>query len=107
MNKTNNMEFSMNHTKGKWEVTNQNGTIYITPEDGEALAIVRQNLDGKNNPERIKEAEANATLIASAPEMLDMLIDLYNRLPLKTKAFDNSELKDEAWKIIAKAKWGK
>ena len=36
-----------------------------------------------------------------------MLIDLYNRLPLKTKAFDNSELKDEAWKIIAKAKWGK
>ena len=66
----------MNHTKGKWEVTNQNGTIYITPEDGEALAIVRQNLDGKNNPERIKEAEANATLIASAPEMLQMLKEI-------------------------------
>lgn len=59
----------MKHTKGKWTVENieciaSNGGCYVVDKDGEDLAKVC----GVN-----EEAIANANLIASAPEMLEML----------------------------------
>jgi len=59
------MEFK--GTKGKWSIFKQDEDIHIENESSsEAIAT----LVGWNNE---KEGEANAKLIASAPEMLDLL----------------------------------
>ncbi len=59
----------MKHTKGKWTVENiecitSNGGCYVVDKDGEDLAKVC----GVN-----EEAIANANLIASVPEMFELL----------------------------------
>ena len=63
----------MKHTKGKWLRANRTDVLYIESDNGERIANVCINLDGKNNPEKIKEGKANANLIATAPEMLSLL----------------------------------
>ena len=56
---------------------------------GENLALVAQI-----------EMESQLKLF---PEMLEMLITITHRLPLKSEFYENSEIKDRAFKLISKA----
>ena len=78
----------MKHTKGKWTVTDKADTFSSTERDiiisdrlngngnRKAVARIHGLEDGVNNAELRQEAIANANLIASAPEMLEMLKQL-------------------------------
>ena len=61
-----------NHTQGKWNIQNRgtNVPLYILSEDKTVIAIVTWR----------KESEANAKLIAAAPELLENLIRLVDRM---------------------------
>ncbi len=75
----------MKHTKGEWTITNEadgwkssTNDILISDElngAGKRKVVGRISglADGVNNAELIVEAEANAKLIAAAPEMLKAL----------------------------------
>tara|TARA_R110000824_G_scaffold230602_1_gene418264 strand:- start:133 stop:396 length:264 start_codon:yes stop_codon:yes gene_type:complete len=78
----------MRHTKGKWSVHNfecadRNGGCFIKDNDGEDLAKVYGDR---------KEDLANANLIASAPEMLEMLHKCYTGEI--EEPYNNDELAD-------------
>jgi|1_EtaG_2_1085319.scaffolds.fasta_scaffold47560_1 hypothetical protein len=58
----------MKHTEGKWEVT---GGVEIRSQSGLLLATMHTHLESNQVPQK-----ANANLIASAPEMLEELIEV-------------------------------
>lgn len=59
------------HTKGKWEVSGENKTfVYALNEKGTNSFSLNINNDGKTS---IEEQQANAKLIAHAPELLEAL----------------------------------
>ena len=82
----------MKHTKGKWTVTDKADTFSSTERDiiisdrlngngnRKVVARIHGLEDGVNNAELRKEAIANANLMASAPELLDGLIDMKNMI---------------------------
>ena len=85
------------HTPGPWEVFDSHSGIYIL-DSAEQAAICKL--------EWCLEDEANARLIASAPELLDAL----KRLCAKFGVDDNGAPRDwtewrEARAAIAKAEW--
>lgn len=64
----------MKHTPGKWEVYQQTDVVYVVTriaEERHFIATVESQLDGINNDEKLKEQQANAYLLASAPELLE------------------------------------
>ncbi len=64
----------MKHTPGPWRVGTllEGPTLYITGADDATVASLRlHTADGKD-----KTRQANARLIAAAPELLDVLINL-------------------------------
>lgn len=56
-------------TKGKWEYTNKSNTLFSIGSSGTTFAEVYLPFDADD----ITEAEANAKLIAAAPDMLEAL----------------------------------
>ncbi len=87
------------HTKGKWTVVDSGGTV-ISARESTYITICKL----ENLPLRISaEVEANAKLIAAAPDMLEALqsvnnyfIDLQNKCAL---TFSD----ERAWKLVSKA----
>lgn len=83
------------HTKGEWTKKGVHGienneVVYI--KQGESyIATVHSLFDGKNNLEKGIEAEANAKLIASAPELLDVLIKLSSHMNLTSNQYEMIE----------------
>ena len=67
---------TMKHTQGQWEVDKQSGGVTYIRANKDCLATIHTAYDGKNNTQKEMESESNANLIASAPEMLEMLKDL-------------------------------
>ena len=92
----------MKHTKGKWLRGNRTDVLYIESDNGERLANVCINLDGKNNSKKIKEGKANANLIASAPELLQALIDMRNMVNCWTPPSGDKD-KEQSKKIVCNA----
>lgn len=71
------------HTKGEWEVTNQypNGLSSLAEHieiKSEQWSIAAVFTDGESK----EEAEANAKLIAAAPELLEALICMMKANPM-------------------------
>ena len=60
-------------TKGEWKVTSEDA-IKIKAEDGSNIAIITHLTNFKRRD--IREAEANAKLIAAAPDLLKSLVML-------------------------------
>ena len=91
----------MKHTPGKWETAGEFADgIWITAEDG-SLVICRldsaMDSDINENTDR-----ANANLIASAPELLEMLRELVDFEYLSEYADQDGKIK-QAKKLITKA----
>jgi len=100
------------HTPGPWEVSRlppktpddcttgyEREWVYISGQDHIGLATAVWRLDG----ERSETCEANAHLIAAAPELLEALVDF-----IKLFGADDDpmliELLNKAREVIAKAK---
>jgi len=66
----------MKNTKGPWEADKEVGGVTYIKGNGQSLATMNCLLDGRNNAQKIIEEEANANLIASAPEMKKALYDI-------------------------------
>lgn len=58
------------HTKGEWKVLNFNGTFNTTVMVGDNECICETYYNNDNYSIEAEEAEANAKLIAAAPELL-------------------------------------
>lgn len=69
----------MKHTKGPWRVSKNGEINYILAdspyESGRSffIADIQNIADGKNNAKLLPQAEANAHLIAAAPDMYELL----------------------------------
>ena len=62
----------MKHTKGIWEVKQSGGKREVVCGD----MTIASGLYDENKSPSIEEVDANASLIASAPEMLELLKDI-------------------------------
>ena len=80
------------HTPGPWAISGIYHSIFIAPDDGKSGGLAKVFGCGPN-------AEANARLIASAPDMFDALQDICD-------AFEDqdSTLMDQCRAALAKAK---
>lgn len=86
------MEFK--GTKGKWELS-LNRKVILSKED-----FNRKDCDlWEHQYDDLKEMEANAQLIASAPELLEACIDICNA----DNTFKLKEAREKAQKAIKKA----
>lgn len=75
------------HTKGEWKIGKSLRCLVGTNEP-EVLAIADCNIDGDINKE---EQQANAKLIAAAPELLealDYIMSEINSNPMSVQYFD-------------------
>lgn len=90
------------HTPGPWEVTgnplNDEVTYVFAANDSERdydiVADISSLLNGKNNDQKRIEREANAKLIAAAPELKRLLLGI-----LKT-GYHSTELGNEAIRLL-------
>jgi hypothetical protein len=73
------------HTPGPWTLTADGAGWYIecSPERGHSVAYIRAEIGEEDPDTSDDEKEANARLIAAAPELLDALIALLGVAPSK------------------------
>ena len=90
------------HTPGPWTVTADGAGWYIeaTPERGHSLAFIASPEFQEEPDTSASEAEANASLIAAAPDLLEALQWLVDILP--DPDLDNDELQ-RTWTRRARA----
>ena len=90
------------HTPGPWAVDSDGSGWYIeaTPERGHSLAFIASPEFQEEPDTSASEAEANARLIAAAPDLLEALQWLVDILP--DPDLDNDELQ-RTWTRRARA----
>ena len=73
------------HTPGPWTLTADGAGWYIecSPERGHSVAYIRAEIGEEDPDTSDDEKEADARLIAAAPELLDALIALLGVAPSK------------------------
>jgi hypothetical protein len=73
------------HTPGPWTLTADGAGWYIecSPERGHSVAYIRAEIGEEDPDTSDDEKEANARLIAAAPELLEALIALLGVAPSK------------------------
>lgn len=106
------------HTKGEWKIDgnfdlSDNYCKYIKDEKGTVLCSLSTLLDGKNNTKKIREAEANAKLIAAAPyghkkhneniEWCDLLLDKLTKEQTGAAIKVLAKIKSNSISVIQKA----
>lgn len=79
----------MEFTKGKWEIKKYSNVTNLWIKGDEPVCTINSSTD--------EEAKANAQLIAHAPEMLEMLIDILEQENITQSAHD------EIQQLITKA----
>jgi len=86
------------HTKGKWSIKNHSeNNKWFNIQDKYKEVIARTFYGDSPPPIIMQEAKANAQLIAHAPEMLEMLIDILEQENITQSAHD------EIQQLITKA----
>jgi len=97
----------MKHTKGEWKASKNSCfyEVYCRSEDSPSLGINIFLQDGKIDKNLSKENEANAKLIASAPELLELIGEIdawlsFNQHPSKEQI---SEMRKSIQQAIKKA----
>lgn len=71
---------NLKHTKGEWRIEENcwaDNHVAINGDNWDCFAMVVTKMDGALEKEKSIEGEANARLIAAAPEMLECLIEIY------------------------------
>lgn len=71
-------ENSVRHTPGPWRVNVISFTpvVYVTTEDHQTVAVAHAPEHELDAPEHKAQAEANARLIAAAPELYQALVTI-------------------------------
>lgn len=92
----------MKHTPGPWKIMMESNDAIIRYSDGELVSYVARIYDGTLCPEH-GTVEANAHLIASAPEMLGALKRLLRQYEIVAPEYFNVEAAVNAKQAIAKA----
>jgi hypothetical protein len=97
-----------NHTKGPWELgASKQSVVKADGQNSKVIAAIRTN-DYLVNPRFEEgEAEANARLIAAAPDLLEALKDFTYRFPKDykegIKLTEHTCFNGYSWQIIDKA----
>lgn len=96
----------MKHTQGEWKAVRKQGTHIhrIVSNDCQEIAdtLMPYGLDENSRSEVVKQAEANAKLIAAAPELLEALQELLSWANIKDGS-PSQPLRDKCNSIINKA----
>ena len=82
-------------TKGEWVVERHVGAVYVSSERGDVIAKKSTEYANKGF---VNEVEANAHLIAAAPEMYELLSCILERF----EPYDEASI--EIKKVLAKAR---
>ncbi len=84
----------MKHTQGQWRAVAQMPEGYsIETNDGKIIAFTQCDEDYNNeNPITRSEEDANSTLIASAPEMANLLDWIINEIETTPDCFSDALL---------------
>ncbi len=92
------------HTPGPWKIDTLGSHIWILSETGDYLAeVITSDEEGRCRPE---DAEANARLMAAAPELLaaaEEALLILKQLKTDEWAFDDSPIEEQLQDAIAKA----
>lgn len=86
----------MKHTQDKWKVESAGKILAIATGEQLIATIENKNTDSE-------EAEANAKLIASAPEMLQKLVDIKNWLRRNEQNREQSAVAESIEYLIKQA----
>lgn len=90
------------HTKGPWKRWSSGEVMVVRAPDGSRLAHVTYlTRTGRRDPE---EVEANGSLTAAAPQLLEALEVLMDALPEDKEWGHFIDIKDAARAAIAKAR---
>ena len=89
-----------NHTPGPWYVKRNGVRSPVNSEDGRHIAMINYNPMTMPN----EMHEANARLIAAAPEMLDILIDLQESAQYWSEYGAPFDIVNRLTAVISKAK---
>jgi hypothetical protein len=87
----------MKHTKGNWTIADvhiDNGDIQIGSDKDYICRVYSFPDDEASREENAYQAEANAQLIAAAPELLEACVGALSLLKLEGYALDCSTLKN-------------
>ena len=77
------MTYTFKHTKGPWEAVRAESALaghgwFINAPDGRVALVIRVDESARTRPdaERLADQDADAALIAAAPEMAELLRDI-------------------------------
>jgi len=87
------------HTLGPWEVTHFDGRTQVFA----GRRIIVEGLYDENNEPTLEEVEANACLIAAAPDLLEALKAVYADIELQNVEGGSDELNLMVQMAISKA----
>ncbi len=87
------------HTPGPWKARILREKVLIENDDGDGRKIIAEVFGNTN-----LDCNDNSILIAAAPEMLEALIEIQNRLNKTEKGFINLGIPSICKKAISKAR---
>lgn len=93
----------MDHTQGPWKRSVEPDRYYWQISSSKKLVATSQAISGNFTIAQIKEREANANLIAAAPELLDALISSLQTIDKLADQLGMACEHKRAWQVIAKA----